>query len=562
MKRMFQHAVMPALILLALLPTVLGVEKISIHPIWLDYDMENIKEPKERKVSYFYSFFKAQFLEQAKQGLDMPRWIRAAARKNKRASNINSVDEVPDSSWYTNRHHLRRMSMEALVRGPDRGEGPDLGEGSVITRAKMEGVTPGLQVKDKHGVTYIIKFDDGKYPELQSGAEMIVTKILYAAGYNVPENYIAYLRPEHLKIGDKVMKGISKPRPFVQKDLEDMLYPVARMADGSYRVLASKFLPGKPKGAFPQIGIRLDDPNDLIPHEHRRELRGLRVIASWINHWDMKEDNALDMYVEEDGRKFLRHYLIDFGSALGGGLSPWEYFHGRELAMDGANVMKEIFSLGLHETPDEKKGEFVSPAMGIFSNAQFDAEGWTPSFPVMAFENMTDEDALWGTRIILSFTEPELRSIIATGKYTNPADSEYLLRTLLARREMIARHWLKKVNPVADFSVELSSHVAVLRFKDLMVEHGLASPNSAQYVYTIKYSDRSIEKNSTRNPWIELSALPPAQNGKRKIENLRDDMLEITIQTVRAQTGRDPVTVRLYHDRTQNQLRVIGVWRG
>jgi hypothetical protein len=29
-----------------------------------------------------------------------------------------------------------------------------------------------------------------------SGAEMIATKIMYAGGYNVPENYIGYLRPE------------------------------------------------------------------------------------------------------------------------------------------------------------------------------------------------------------------------------------------------------------------------------------------------------------------------------------------------------------------------------
>jgi hypothetical protein len=560
---MVRHAVMPALILLALLPAVRGVEKLSIHPLWLDFDMENIKEPKERKISYYYSFFKAQFIEQAKQGLDMPRWFRAAIGKNKRASNINAVDEVPDSSWFTNRHHLRRMSIEALVRGPDRKETPDFGEGSVITRAKTEGVTLGLQIKDKHGVTYIIKFDDGKHAELQSGAEMVVTKILHAAGYNVPENYIAYFRPEHLKIGDKVMKGTAKPRPFEQKDLEDLLYSVAQMPDGSYRVLASKFLSGKPKGPFPQIGIRLDDPNDLIPHEHRRELRGLRVIASWLNHWDMKEDNALDMYVEEDGRKFLRHYLIDFGSSLGGGLSPWEYFHGRELAMDGANTMKEIFSLGFYETPDERKGDFISPAMGIFSNAEFDAEGWTPSFPVMAFENMTDEDALWGTRIILSFTEPELRAIIATAKYTNPADAEYLLKTLLARRQMIARHWLRKVNPLVEFSTELGEKGGVLRFKDLMVEHGLAGANSAEYVYEIRYKDRTMEKKSTRNPWIELSSsLPPAQNGTRKIEDPREDILEVTIQTVRAQTERDPVTVRLYNDRTQNRLRVIGVWRG
>ena len=39
-------------------------------------------------------------------------------------------------------------------------------------------------------------------------------------------------------------------------------------------------------------------------------LRGLRVIASWINDWDLKEQQTLDMYVEEGGRKFLRRWGI------------------------------------------------------------------------------------------------------------------------------------------------------------------------------------------------------------------------------------------------------------
>src|SRR4029077_3934736 len=137
-------------------------------------------------------------------------------------------------------------------------------------------------------------------------------------------------------------------KPFTREDLAKMLENVKQSPDGTYRVLASKILKGVPKGPFPYVGLRKDDPNDLIPHEHRRELRGLRVIASWINHWDMKEENGLDMYVEEHGRKFLRHYLIDFGSTMGAGQHPEEYFHGREYVFDSVSILKELFTLGLH----------------------------------------------------------------------------------------------------------------------------------------------------------------------------------------------------------------------
>src|SRR5262249_3491825 len=138
-----------------------------------------------------------------KEQLDVPRWVRLATGHPKQAANVNAFDEVPDSSWYTNRHHLRGMTIAELQRGPNTGNPPDFSK-VVITKAKVQGVTPGLMVKDATGHAYLIKFDGVNYPNLQSGAEVISTKILYAAGYNVPENYVAYIDPKHFEIGKDV----------------------------------------------------------------------------------------------------------------------------------------------------------------------------------------------------------------------------------------------------------------------------------------------------------------------------------------------------------------------
>src|SRR5215471_21194760 len=324
--------------------------------LWLDFDMKNIPEPKERQSGYYDYFFKGQLIEGAKRDLDVPRWLRLAAGNPKQGSNVNALDEVPDSSWYTNRHHLRHMDTAALQRGPNTGSPPDFSS-AVISKAKTSGVTPGMLVTDATGQAYLIKFDSFDYPNLQSGAEVISTKILYAAGYNVPENYVAYLDPHHLKIGDKVEitgSRTGRKRQLTQDDVDEMLRRVARTPDGRCRVMASKILKGKAKGPFPQVGMRSDDPNDLIPHENRRELRGLRVIASWINDWDLKEPQSMDMYVEEGGRKFLRHYLLDFGSSLGADDQPTDYYHGREYGFDLKNIMKEVFSFGLYGSANEK----------------------------------------------------------------------------------------------------------------------------------------------------------------------------------------------------------------
>ena len=46
------------------------------------------------------------------------RHCRPDSRSNTRAANINTIDEVPDSSWFTNRIGSRAMSADELVRGP------------------------------------------------------------------------------------------------------------------------------------------------------------------------------------------------------------------------------------------------------------------------------------------------------------------------------------------------------------------------------------------------------------------------------------------------------------
>ena len=41
-------------------------------------------------------------------------------------------------------------------------------------------------------------------------------------------------------------------------------------------------------------------PNDVVPHEHRRELRALKVFGAWTNLVDMKAGNTLDTVVDRE----------------------------------------------------------------------------------------------------------------------------------------------------------------------------------------------------------------------------------------------------------------------
>ena len=218
-----------------------------------------------------------------------------------RAGNVNSVDEVPDSSWFTNRAGLMPLSTADLSRGPDRTNGPAAGAWTVSS-SKSDGVTPGFTVKDSTGRRWFLKFDPPGFRGMSTGTEVTATKLMWALGYNVPENHIAYVRRDQLVVGPtaKFTPAGGRTRAMRPADIDTLLERADREADGSYRVVASLALEGTPVGRIRFQGTRPDDPNDIVAHENRRELRGYGVFAAWLNHVDAKAINSLDTLVTEN----------------------------------------------------------------------------------------------------------------------------------------------------------------------------------------------------------------------------------------------------------------------
>src|SRR5207249_2406097 len=153
---------------------------------------------------------------------------------------------------------------------------------------------------------------------MASAADVIGSKFFYALGYNVPENYVVSFTIADLQVDpkSKISTAVGKTRPMNQQDMRRAMVKVPRNREGQYRGMASFFIPGKPLGAFEYFGTRSDDPNDLVPHQLRRDLRGLSVFAAWLNHTDTKSGNTFDTLAEEGGVHFIRHYLLDFGATL------------------------------------------------------------------------------------------------------------------------------------------------------------------------------------------------------------------------------------------------------
>ncbi len=57
------------------------------------------------------------------------------------AQNVNTLDEVPNSSWFTNRHGVNRLTIEELRRGPNHGSGLNPEGTWKVIRGKSQGLT-------------------------------------------------------------------------------------------------------------------------------------------------------------------------------------------------------------------------------------------------------------------------------------------------------------------------------------------------------------------------------------------------------------------------------------
>jgi hypothetical protein len=406
----------------------------------------------------------------------------------RRAINVNVLDEVPDSSWFTNRFEFRSPSANAIERDFGRAAEPPHGPWTVVA-GKSNGVMPGLQLKDSTGQRYFVKFDPPSNPEMASGAEVISTWILHAVGYNVPDNQLATLRRDDVVIGEgATFKGPDgRKRSLTLADLDQVLHQAARRPDGSYRILASRALDGIAVGPFKYEGTRPDDPNDIVPHEHRRELRGLRVFAAWLNHVDTKAENSLDTLIAVGPRTIVRHHLIDFGSTLGsGGVEPMGRRDGYEYALDKRATILGLASLGLYVPPWQRIRYPHLPSVGRIDADHFRPERWKPTLPNPAFQNARPDDTFWAARRVMAFTDEAIAAIVRTAQFSDPQAAAYLSNVLIRRRDAIGRTWLTAVNPIVDPSV---TDAGIMTFRNAVTDAGLTTEPSEYWVSWATYDN-------------------------------------------------------------------------
>jgi hypothetical protein len=454
----------------------------SDDPLAVESDTQDASRVVPFKIDLFYDLLLNQFSQPGEPA-------------GSSAKNINTIDEVPDSSWFTNRILAKPVSVEESVRGATTGRGPAPGKWMVI-RAKTEGAAPGFTIRDSAGVTWFLAFDPKSNPEGATGAAVVASRIFWTLGYFQAEYYISELRREQLTVDPKAtFRPVSgRERPMKLKDIEPVLDRVARRPNGAYRVLASRLLPGKILGGFKYYGTRSDDPNDVIPHEHRRELRALKVFGAWTNLVDLKALNTIDTLITENGQARVRHYLQDVGSAFGmGAIGPRAWWEGYEYLFESDKTLKRMASFGFYLQPWQTVDYHEYPAVGRFEGDQFNPDAWKSWVPVGALLRARADDEFWAARRVMAFSDELIRALVKTGQYSDPKAEDHLAQVLIKRRNKIGQVYLTRINPLVEFALTPSG---VLTFENAAVRSGVAK-GSSSYVATWSEFNNS---NGTGSP--------------------------------------------------------------
>ena len=462
---------------------------------------------------------------------------------------VNTLGEVMDSEWFVNRHGTRRMTIDELQRGSGNANPPAVGAPLQVLVVKTFGFYPGLLVADSKGQLYLLRFDPVGYEGLATGAEMVTSRLFYALGYHIPENYIVKFERGQLVANPEgqAVSSSGRPRALVATDIDLFLRGVPVGPGQTYRAVATRLPEGRGSlvGPFQVWGTRRDDPNDIVPHEHRRDLRGLSVFEAWVNNANARAVGTQDILTTIGGVTRIRHYLIDFTRSLGSGVQggPKVSWEGNEPVLPKlGQIGRNIAGMGI-ATPSWMKAKYPDlREVGAFEANTFDPAEWTTNHSIAPFANRLPDDAYWAAKQVMAFSDDDIRAIVQTGQYSKEAE-DWITAALIERRNRIGRTFFAGVLPLDRFRVTANG----LEFDDLAVTYGFSTPRT----YTIEW----YGFDNARNAILDQSGTGPT------VPSSVQALATGAYVAARVSAGNADMRVEVFLRKGANGFEVVGLER-
>jgi hypothetical protein len=375
-------------------------------------------------------WFKNHVYRQITQKLNVVRDVRQIFGIPDRANDLAKDGSVLDSAFFTNRDVAaitpEQVREDADVQGP---------HGTIyITEKKGEGVSEGFWGKDSNGDAFIFVLDPPGFDEMNTAAEVMGSTILRLAGYHVP--YPAIVTLDSLELSPEALAEIAE-----EKAEGEALDPEEPSEED-----VVKFR-GRRAVATKAISSGYRGPWTMSVFRDRREVRALAVFGAWINNYDQVDHNTIAQLIDKTGHGLVRYWIVDtssaFGSASNRVKSPSAGYVNNDIDF-GRFFTAPLRWMALpfgYRDPWDPNQPIVSPAIGLF-DANLQPRLWKPQYPNLAYEDMDEEDARWAARIIGSFSDEMIETIVGLARYSRAEDAAYMARTLEERRDIIVRTYL------------------------------------------------------------------------------------------------------------------------
>ncbi|MFO0571321.1 MAG: hypothetical protein U0263_37175 [Polyangiaceae bacterium] len=322
------------------------------------------------------------------------------------ARDVNALDEVPRSSWFS------PVPLE-----PDAFLARYAADGPPRPPVRIEGSGRFRRLFDARGLGYRIIEDHPTLPAVDTAASVIASRLVRALGYRTPETWL--VEPRSLGL-----RANTDRWTLVRWPLGAALGPT----DMTYR--------------------RDDDPNDRVAHRDRRTLRALGVLGAWLDLRELGPSRLVDVYVGRPGRGHVEHLLVGLEDALGAAALAPSHAHAKTQGAVGGNTLENLLTLGLGEAnpraPSRERSLVAFPAS---LPARYEL-----GHPYEPVDRLLPSDGYWIAKRMCAIPSALIERAVADAKLPAPIQS-HVVHALEARRRTLAGYQLSLVTPLEVESV-------------------------------------------------------------------------------------------------------------
>lgn len=357
-------------------------------------------------------------------------------RRTPEAGDIDAFDRVVTSSWFA---PTRAPSLAGYATGEPKPPFARVTDDPLLDELELE------VVDDAEGRRWQLSRDAPERARLRTASGAITSRLFHALGYPTAESHV------------------------IERDGARVL-----AIDWGAAARVTWLGPTRP------TSTRDDDDNDVLPHEDRRSLRALGVVAAWVGLSEVRPFMLRDVYVGEDGAGHVEHQVACVEDALGASVllaAPR-----RDDDRPAKNPWIALGSLGFSAKEGADPAAAPFPGVGIFPD-HVDPDAMSLAVPFGPARDALPGDLYWMGRRIAAVPDATIAEAVRAGELDADA-SAYLVRALTQRRDEVGRWAMGLVTPLElrssdERAIERGLGVPVsIRLRDETIARGYARSSS------------------------------------------------------------------------------------